>query len=145
MSRCRDRADIPCRIDRIVGRVFCCVRGGACHRALVSYLAEMAKNRAISYVRRADRRKVVYLGDCDYWEDSRSDVEDSTILKMELDGLQRVWNDLKPETQKILHMKYFLRMPDEDIAREFGIQPRSVRMRLTRARRETKEALERLS
>ena len=75
------------------------------HRALVSYLAEMAKNRAINYVRRADRSKVVYLSDCDYWEDSRSDVEDSTILKMELDGLQRVWNDLKPETQKILHMK----------------------------------------
>lgn len=115
------------------------------HNTLVSYLAEMGKHYAINFVGKASRRKNVSIIDYDYWEDTSVNIDEILIDRMWIDNLHLVWPTLREETQRILVMKCFLNMPDEEIAKVFHIKTNSVRMRLTRARREVKEALEKLS
>ncbi len=115
------------------------------HSALVSYLAEMAKNQALGFMDKAENRKTVSIPDPDYW-DAHSESPDQVLIEKEwIDELHRVWPSLKEDTRTLLSMKYFLGMPDEQIAAEFHIKTASVRMRLTRARREVLKALEDLS
>ena len=113
--------------------------------ALASYLAEMGRNCALNHVSRAARRKNVSSINTDQWEDRGSEVNEILLEKLRVEDLRSVWPTLREETRRILTMKYFLSMPDEEIAREFGIRPGSVRMRLSRARREAKDAMEKLS
>ena len=112
---------------------------------LRAYLAETAKNRALNFLETPARKKTVYTADFARQSTENEDVDELLIDRMWIDKLHLVWPTLKEETRSILEMRYFLAMSDEEIARSFGIRPDSVRMRLTRARREAKQALEKIS
>ena len=46
-----------------------------------------------------------------------------------------IWHSLDGEKRLLLEQKYILRWSDEELANQLGIQPQSVRMRLTRTKR----------
>lgn len=55
--------------------------------------------------------------------------------------LQTILSELPPEDRLLLEEKYILLLPDTEIAQTLNIQPNSVRMRLTRAKRRVAKAL----
>lgn len=50
-------------------------------------------------------------------------------------AIRKIWNALELEDKILLEQKYILRWRDEEIALPLNIKPQSVRMRLTRAKR----------
>lgn len=100
-----------------------------------SYIAETAKNSAISYLRGSGNRPI-FFDTVDSFEDSGIDVERIAIKNLDYESLRKIWPKLKPETQTLLIMKYELLLSNEEIAERYSIKAESVRMRLTRARRE---------
>lgn len=50
-------------------------------------------------------------------------------------SIQKVWGSLDPNDRILLEQKYILYWKDSEIAAPLNIQPQSVRMRLTRAKR----------
>lgn len=52
-----------------------------------------------------------------------------------LDQVWKLWKDIDINDRMLLEQKYILQWSDEDIAELLEIQPQSVRMRLTRAKR----------
>lgn len=102
---------------------------------LISYIIETAQNTARDYLRKNTRVIVS--------EDALKNVVDPAVLPeaqilrgFSIVELRRIWPQMTESAQNLLKMKYFLRLSDEEIAAERGIKPRSVRMYLTRARRE---------
>lgn len=60
-----------------------------------------------------------------------------TMMERKLlnEQVRLVWSTLSTEERMLLEQKYILRWSDEELAKELNIQPQSVRMRLTRAKR----------
>ena len=59
-----------------------------------------------------------------------------------LNHLQSIWNGLDQQDRALLEQRYILQWNNNQIAQLLGIQPQSVRMRLTRARRALSEKIE---
>ena len=57
-------------------------------------------------------------------------------------ALAKIWPRLPEEDRLALEAKYILQLDDRQIARQLGIKPASVRMRLTRARRLARKEME---
>ena len=103
-------------------------------RRMVAYIVETAKSTAIDYVRKYAR--IENVADGLYELQDEEDVEGAALKRMDLEELKQVWPELKNETRELLSRKYFLQQTDEEIADAFQVKPGSVRMMLTRARRE---------
>lgn len=57
------------------------------------------------------------------------------IGSVEGEKLYDVWTQLKERDQALLNMKYILDYTNDEIAEFFGVKPESIRMMLTRAKR----------
>ena len=68
-------------------------------------------------------------------------MEDYVILKSQLELLKEVWPQLDARSRYLLEAKYILEMGDAEIASSLDIKPSSVRMSLTRARKNALELL----
>ena len=55
--------------------------------------------------------------------------------KMKLEQVRRIWALMPVEDRLLLEQKYILKWSDKELAERLGIQTQSVRMRLTRAKR----------
>ncbi len=75
---------------------------------------------------------------------SISDVEDYVIMQSQLEALQSIWPRLDMRSRYILEAKYILEKSDKEIADELHIKPQSVRMALTRARKNAIELLRKM-
>ena len=62
-------------------------------------------------------------------------VEDFVILQDQLESLHTIWERLDLRSRYVLEAKYVLEMSDTEIAECLRIKPQSVRMALTRARK----------
>lgn len=64
-------------------------------------------------------------------------VSMETMMERKLlnEQVRQVWSTLTAEERMLLEQKYILRWTDEELSKLLGIQPQSVRMRLTRAKR----------
>lgn len=69
-------------------------------------------------------------------------VEEQAILSQQKQSLAKIWPRLAQEDRLALEAKYILQLNDKEIARQLGIKPASVRMRLTRARRRALREME---
>lgn len=49
--------------------------------------------------------------------------------------INSIWHEIDIEDRLLLEQKYILKWSDADLAQHLGIQPQSIRMRLTRAKR----------
>ena len=70
--------------------------------------------------------------------DSAADTapaEEEPLSGYDADALMTALPQLSEREQALLHMKYFLRQSDQEIAEQLQVKPDSVRMLLTRARR----------
>lgn len=106
---------------------------------LVSYIISSCKNNAYIILRYQDSHPAIDFIDTDYFGDSIDDsskVEAKILREEELSYLIRIWPLLAPRNQYILRAKYILEKSATEIAHELRIKPDSVRMALTRARKE---------
>lgn len=102
---------------------------------IASYVAEASKNKAKNRIRNKTRSRVSgeLLEDVLPYDE---DMEESVINSIALDELRSALQKLKEDTRDLLIKKYYLDMSDEEIGKELGLKATSVRMKLTRARRE---------
>lgn len=112
-------------------------------KRLASYIAITSKNVARNYIRKQRRTREVILSDIESSDSLKNDgVESIVLTNLMLEQLHNIWSQLSDDTQELLERKYILRESDSEIARAFQVKTSSIRMKLSRAR---KEALELLS
>lgn len=79
-----------------------------------------------------------------FWEAMEPVEQPDEILehRQREEKIRFVWSRLDLEERMLLEQKYILHWSDEMLARQLGIQPQSVRMRLTRAKRSVVRQME---
>ena len=103
-----------------------------------NYIITTAKHTSISYRRREEAKKGISY---DEWAEDRLDTEqeddpEALILhQAEIDQFQFIWDQLDERSKFILSGRYILEQSFEELARDLGVKPSSVRMMLTRAKR----------
>lgn len=112
-----------------------------------AYVVYTSRSVALNFVKHRDiQRKHGYLG----WNTNFSDdipdpgesIEDLIIYREEIDTMVNAVSNLPKQQKNLLYFKYMLEMKDYEIAEILGIASNSVREYLTRARRKTRELME---
>lgn len=115
-------------------------------RALAAYVAATVRNASINRLRRQGYERVHMQEDAEE-EINRlpADIslEDLVFLSDRLEQLSKIWPELSPEDRFLLEGKYILGYTDQELAEEAACKPDSVRMKLTRARRNALSLLKR--
>ena len=106
-------------------------------RKLVNYIVSTAKNKAISQLRQNNRNHEFHFEDTPNLPDPTEDnIPELFVLRQETFGaLATVWEQLDERSQYLLRGRYILGKSYDELSRELGIQPQSVRMAVTRAKR----------
>lgn len=123
-------------LEKLIGKVQD-LRGKNRER-LVNYIITSCRNCARSYLRKKYRHSYVQFGndwDSEDTEHDRQAIEYRLISNENLSALSRVWPKLDARNRWILESRYIQDKPPDEIARELGIKPESLRMVLSRARR----------
>lgn len=112
-------------------------------KRLAAYVVVTTKNVAKNHLRGSKLQQIVSFDELEDIDDlaSDDDIEGTVISNIIIGNLIDLWGLLTESTQELLERKYILQQDDTEIAQAFGIKPSSVRMRLTRARREVYETL----
>lgn len=110
------------------------------HHALTAYVAAAAKNCALNQLRR-QQREAQELPDLDPPQGGRP-VEELLLLWERRSMLGEVLSRLGQRSYLLLTGRYLLGLSDAELASQLGCTPASVRMALTRARREALALLE---
>ena len=106
----------------------------------INYIITTAKNTALDYVRKNSR----YAPDMSLDEDfdlefnssSAHEIEDMILKQEAFDALARVWEHLDVRSKYLLEGYYILEKTTPQLAKELGLKPESVRMALSRARKQ---------
>lgn len=110
-------------------------------RQLVNYIITAAKNNARSFLRKAAREDSIGLDD-DIWVTDDCESTESTVFRAEnIRLLLDIWPELDERSKFLLEAKYILGMKSKEIATELNIQPDSVRMELSRARKKARKLM----
>lgn len=80
--------------------------------------------------------------DFDIPTDEHYSTEKAVEDKLLKAHIMQVWNAIDLEDRMLLEQKYILRWKDVELAASLGVQPQSVRMRLTRAKRNVLKELQ---
>ena len=116
-------------------------------RKRVNYMITTVRHTAISALRELRRGKVTSIEDEDWdWISglqlhSGAAMEEIVFRKENVGQLRAVWDMLDKRSQYLLQARYFLELSQEEIAAELHIQPDSVRMLMSRARKKVRELL----
>jgi len=107
------------------------------------YAITTVRHMAFRHLRRKNR---LVLTDFDAMDallpTADAESADDRVLKAQRNArLRELFASVSTEDRLLLEEKYVLLWPDEEIAKAFGIQPNSVRMRLTRTKRRIADAL----
>jgi len=106
----------------------------------INYIISTTKNTAYNYMRK-QKNMTIFVFDEEM--DSLSDdpiedfLEQQSILD-DLDCLRRVWPKLDPRSQYLLEARYILEKPLDKMAEDLDMNPGSLRVFLTRAKRRAK-------
>ena len=117
-------------------------------RALVSYVVHTVRSTAIDRLRRkkTDEKHLDPRGLSEETEPVRQQAErpfeEDVLRALQADAFRQVFARLPERTRLLLRGKYQLDLEDAELARLAGCKPDSVRMLLTRARRQALELLE---
>lgn len=106
---------------------------------LTNYVANAARNTAFTYLR--DRGGDLLDID-EVLAASPHEPEKALIHQEDLEKLSEIWDRLSERSQYFLTSHYLSGMSTQQIAAELGVKQGSVRMSLTRARREALALLE---
>lgn len=108
---------------------------------LRTYVVYAIRNMSISFIRRRSREKerVTVLDDESYEISKLSgnapSPEEVVLVNERKSEFIKVWKTLPEDVRELLAGKYILQMSNVELAEEFGCNPDSIRMKLTRARR----------
>lgn len=106
---------------------------------LVSYSISVARYTAFAFFRKKKRLELIPFEDCGLsWHSEQaldSRLDEVVIQKIEGEKLYFVWTHLKERDQALLNMKYILDYTNDEIAKVLDVKPGSIRMMLTRAKR----------
>jgi RNA polymerase sigma-70 factor (ECF subfamily) len=113
---------------------------GLNERRRINYLITTVRNQTKNYYRAKEKTSFFSLDDeenllCKFIS-TDEDVEDYLFHKDQVDRLKSIWPQLPDTSRQLLERKYILAQSDTEIAAAFSIKPDSVRMKLTRARKE---------
>ena len=114
------------------------------HWQKVQYALTTVKNLSYILLKKNNHFTIVSFDDleCDIPADNGNSTEKSIEEKMFRTYIRQVWNEIDLDERMLLEQKYILHWKDEEIAVPLGIQPQSVRMRLTRTKRNILKALQ---
>ncbi|NTV91484.1 MAG: sigma-70 family RNA polymerase sigma factor, partial [Clostridiales bacterium] len=118
----------------------------SCHKT-TTYIVYTCRSTAIDFIKHRDvvSRKVDLFNDFDEMSDKTPDnavpFEDGLIDKIDMEALCGAVFKLPEEQRDILYFKYFLEMPDNEIAEAFGLSPRSIGTYLSRARKAARKLM----
>lgn len=103
----------------------------------VQYAVTTVKNLSYILLRRNNHFTMVSFDDLevDIPADDGISAEKQVEKKLFDAHIKQIWNELDLEEKMLLEQKYILKWKDEELATSLGIQPQSVRMRLTRAKK----------
>ena len=109
-------------------------------RKRVNYIITTVRNQMRNYRRDHKKDPAISL------DDEENSIQKSLCSEDSLDEivyrsqrtkkLHNIWPRLSEQTQQLLESKYILGLSNAEIAKDFGVKTESVRMMLTRARKE---------
>ena len=104
---------------------------------LVAYIVSTVRNTAINHLRKAGRIKLAETDIDDQSEmiDPQLSLDDLLILRERQQKLAATWLNIPEDDRMLLEGKYLLGLSDGELAELAGCKSNSVRMKLTRARR----------
>lgn len=113
---------------------------------LVNYIISTARYTGYAYFRKKRKDELISFDDVEFsqtdWQVSKNGLDAVIIQKVEIEKLYSVWTGLKERDQMLLSMKYILDYTNKEIAEVFDVKPESIRMMLTRAKRNLSTELE---
>ena len=96
--------------------------------------------RNICYVSLQRRRVIPTVSfdgiEIDLFEDVSQRLEAVVEKKLINEYIRNIWYSLKVDSRMLMEQKYILEWSDEELSEILGIKPQSVRMRITRAKRD---------
>lgn len=103
----------------------------------IQYGKAIVRNLSYTYLKRCSRFTTEPFEDVDmYLAVEESQLPDNVVFRqMQLEKIRKIWAEMPVEDRLLLEQKYVLDWSDKELASKLGIQPQSVRMRLTRAKR----------
>lgn len=112
---------------------------------LVNYIISACKNRARNYIRDKGNKHEFVLDE--YWdhediENSRYAIELRFEKEAELERLAKIWPKLDERSQYLLEGRYILEKSPDQMAKELGLKPDSIRMALSRARKNANKLMQ---
>lgn len=108
---------------------------------LTSYIVYTIRNLSKNYLRRQSLEQQYFI-DADIGSSEFLVVDDAPLPEEVMLMSERrseffeVWDTLPDDTKILLEGKYIVGLSDEELAIEFNCSPNSIRMKLTRARRQ---------
>lgn len=104
---------------------------------LVAYIVSTVRNTAINHLRKAGRIKLAETDIDDQSEtiDPQLSLDDLLILRERQQKLAATWLNVPEDDRMLLEGKYLLGLSDGELAELAGCKSNSVRIKLTRARR----------
>lgn len=114
------------------------------HEHLVHYIVVACKNRSLTYLREQQRHPSVQFDESWDGEDieyNRQAIEYHLVNEEDMEVLDRIWPKLDARSRWVLAGRYIQEKSPMELARELGIKPSSVRMILSRARKNAYDLL----
>lgn len=116
------------------------------HNQLVNYIITASKNTAINYLKKEKRVAFFSFDDSfdspvDTCSDPFNDWLDQQELEYRLNQLHRIWHKLDARSRFLLEGRYILKKTPEEMASDLEIKTDSLRMALTRAKRNAKNLM----
>lgn len=109
---------------------------------LEGYIISTTKNAAYMLYRKKNARKEVSSEKVLLFVEGETSAPDERIMQeCTIEELMSALDQLSESDQAIIRMKYFEKLPDQEIAKMLGIQEVSVRSKLTRTRKRIYELL----
>lgn len=97
------------------------------------YLAVTVDNLAKNYALRIQNKYILLENISDEISESEKSAEDIAESKFQLEAVMKTLEALNEHDREIIVMKYFLHMPDREIAPALNIKENSVRMTVRRS------------
>lgn len=109
----------------------------------IQYSKAIVRNLSYIHLKRGSLVTMVPFEDVDtYLAVDENQLPENIIgQQIKLEQIRKVWGKIPVEERLLLEQKYVLDWSDRELAYVLGVQPQSVRMRLTRAKRKVIQLL----
>lgn len=108
----------------------------------VQYAVTTVRNLSYILTKRKSLYTMVSFETMDYEIQATDSTETAVEQKLMQQHVAEIWGELELDDRRLLEQKYILKWSDIELAEALGIKTQSVRMRLTRAKRNVMKQLQ---